>query len=274
MKPSNLLYILLSIPLAYYAYQAFMNYGEQAIMMVPFVVGLAVVYVMSPHLDWLYAKKNPPKLDEKLRSELTRMHPWYRQISGAEQMRLENISTLIPLAKDMEGRPEHSIPYDVKHVLAISWATMTLYMEDPFLKGLDKIIVYKSSFPSPMYLKHIHACEYNHEDQVILIATDKMMLGFHKPLEYLNTAYYVLAWAIKEIKAIDWAPEETGLTALSSVLGFNLASVSRYVGLPLMDSFCLASCCFFMSPEGLKEQLPNTFDKLRAIYGYPSGIIE
>lgn len=272
MKISRLLYILLGIPFAYFTYYAFTHHGDRALFMVPFLVGLAATYVMSPHLDWMYAKRFPPKLPERFVDSLESNNFLYAQLSSEERKEFLKRVALIVLGKDFDSRPEHSIPFDVSHGLASVIATMTFYMKDFLIKEYEKVIVYKTSFPSPMYLKHVHACEVNPEDKVVLLATDKFMLGLNRPAQYFNTGYYVYAQALEDIMKPDIQFEKDHDQVIDdccSVLGFKKSAVLSYIGLPVIDVFALSSTVFFMRNEALKLQFPSLFEQLRRFYQYP-----
>ncbi len=271
MKISGILYLLLGVPFAYFAYYAFTNDGDNALWMVPFLAGLAATYVMSPHIEWMFAKRFPPRLPEKFISSLDNNNMMYSKLSAQEKQEFNKRVSLIVLAKDFDSRPEHSIPFDVSHGLASVIATMTFYMKDFLIKEYEKIIVYKTSFPSPMYLRHVHACEANHEDKVVLIATDKFMLGLNRPTQYFNTGYYVYALIFQNLLNYnaDQNDLEYRIGELCQVLGFNKEALKKYIGLPEVDVFALASTVFFMRPETMRNEIPELYHQIREIYQYP-----
>ena len=261
MQISKLLYGLLGIPLIIFAYIAFTNNGEKALWMLPFLVAIAIVYVLSPQIDWYFVKKYPPKLPEEFVQSLKRAFPFYEDLSEDQRNTFNNRVSWIKMSKDFSPKPDHNIPYDVSYGIAACIAALTFHFEDYRLKDYEKVMVYKTSFPSPAYPRDIHACEVNHEDKVVLIATDKFMLGQNKPHEYFNTALYAWSMVVEKARKSLELPEQM-LQKVGQVLNFKPEAIKAYIGTPDINDFALASTAYFMRPKAMKKMYPELFQQM------------
>ncbi|HKK88343.1 MAG TPA: zinc-dependent peptidase [Saprospiraceae bacterium] len=268
MQVSKLLYGLLGIPLIIFAYIAFTNNGEKALWMLPFLVGMAIVYVLRPQIDWYFIKKFPPELPEEFVQSLKRAFPFYEDLTPDQRERFNNRVTWIKMSKDFSPNPDHSIPYDVSFGMASCVAALTFHFDDYRLKDYEKVVVYKTSFPSPAYPRDIHACEVNHEDKVVLIATDKFMMGQNKPQEYFNTALYVWSMVVEHVRKSPELPEHM-LEKVAKVLKFRPEAIKAYIGTPDVNDFALASTAYFMQPQSMKKEYPELFQKMDGYYRNP-----
>jgi Mlc titration factor MtfA (ptsG expression regulator) len=265
MKLSRLLFVILGIPLAIFAYQAFTSNGENALWMVPFLVAIAIVYVMAPQIDWHFSRRYPPKLPKEFIKSLEIAFPFYADLDQEGKRTFQNRVSWIGMAKDFTPKPDHSIPFDVSHGIASCIAALTFHFEDFVIKNYEKVIVYKTSFPSPAFPKHVHACEINHEDKVILLATDKFMLGQNRPNEYFNTALYIWSLALEHYANELVFPEDT-LDKVASVMKFSPAAIKKYIGLPELNNFGLLSTCYFMRPKEMEHQIPQLYNEMDHFY--------
>lgn len=267
MKISKLIYVILAIPLAYFAYNAYITDGDNNLMVVPFLLGLAVTYIMSPYIDWQFANKYPPKVPQVFIDSIEKNNPFYRNLEQDQKQEFLKRISLIAMAKDFDTRPDHSVAYDVSHGLASAIATVGFYSNDYLMKDYEKIIIYKTSFPSPLFLE-FHACEVNEEDKGVLIATDKMMLGLNKPQQYFNIALftYAIIYQLTYPVAQRWSEPDDLVDKMCQVFGYKKEALELYIGLPIINPFALASTAYFMQRDKLQSLYPDICKSIDQVY--------
>ena len=162
------------------------------------------------------------------------------------------------------------VPEDVKIMMAISAAQLTIGLDDFLLENYEKVIVYPHKFPSPQYPDNWHISETFEEDGVMMFVAQNLMHGFINPSSYFNCALYELAKVVckeqqlPELKTL----EKVSINELAAINNSNEEDLKEYIGLPELDSRALAMVQFIEFPTRLKAKHPELFEEIRSVLNY------
>lgn len=268
--PSRILLLPILLLLGLAAYFTFMVDEDYSIWMIPpFVIG-AVVYIMSPQIDWYWFQKNPPKLDPLEKKLLTKKVKIFQNLSLEEKNRLESRIALFNFSKSYQEMAMPNVPEDLKIMLAITASQLTIGFEEYLLERYEKVIVYPHPFPSPQYPEHMHICESFEEDGVILFEVKNFLHGFIKPAQYFNIALYEMSRIVDRELNLQEITSLNTLTIndLLSLSGTNEEDLKKYIGLPKLDAKAIALVQFIENPKRLSNRYPTLFKEIQALLNY------
>ncbi|MBK8562100.1 MAG: zinc-dependent peptidase [Saprospiraceae bacterium] len=236
------------------------NY-DYAIYAVPCVVGLAVVYILSPQIDWWWYQKHPPALPGMVRHLINTNSAFYQNLPAAEKTRFRNRMAMYMEANEFMGQGMEAVPPDVKGIVAASAVQLTFGHEDYLLNPFEHIVIYPHRFPSPQFPSQMHTCEHFEEDGVILFSAEQLMPGFLEPQRYLNTGLYEFARVfMRKYPAVSFPQiTEEQWPALEAISNFPKDKTIQYIGLREIDLTALAVVYFFDFEGKFKEILPHEF---------------
>jgi Mlc titration factor MtfA (ptsG expression regulator) len=249
-------------------YLAWEKDSGYALYVIPSALGLVILYIMHPQIDWWWYNKHPKELDEKVRQLLERHFPFYLELNPEQKTRFRKRMTLFPMAKEFMPRGFETLPEDIKAMLAANTIMLTFGQKDYLLDKFQTIVVYPKPFPSPQFPRLFHAAEHFAEDGVLLFSAEQLMLGSLQAQQYFNIVLYELAriyplhfphLVLPELPANSW---ET----LASISGFSKAIIEQTIGLPEPDIQAVAMCHFFLFPVPFKAQLPDLYMKYRGLF--------
>lgn len=238
--------------------------------MIPWVILLALVYIMSPQIDWWWYQKHPPKLPEPLVRLLMAKLPFFQQLSNAEKTKFCTRMAMYIEANEMrkQGPDADPIPEDIKAVVAASVVQLTFGMEDYLLNKFEHIIVYPHPFPSPQF-KRWHACENFPPDGVILFSAEQLMAGFAAPQKFFHIGLYEYTKVMKichpGLKFPEWGKDIWD--KLAAVSNFPKEAIEKWVGLPDLDVDAVAVAHYFIFPEKFKALMPREYEGLASLLG-------
>ncbi|MFN6064253.1 MAG: hypothetical protein ACK49K_13335, partial [Bacteroidota bacterium] len=88
--PSRILLIPCFIVFLIAGYYSWINDGLYSIWMLPPIILIAVIYVLSPQIDWFYYKKFTPGLDNIQKQILLTGCPFYVALSTEKKIVFEH----------------------------------------------------------------------------------------------------------------------------------------------------------------------------------------
>lgn len=236
--------------------------------LIPCAVGAALVYVLSPQIDWWWYKRFPPKLPRGLQTMLRSRFHWYKQLPPNLQRRFEERTALYMKAHEFKAQGMETMPADVQAVIAASAVQISFGHEDFLMEPYEHIIVYAHPFPSPQYPDKWHTSELYDEDGVLLFSAQHLMLGFFEPRKYFNIALYEYARVFKrchpEKPWPEWQPSDW--QALETISGMPQQAIQNWIGLPDIDIEAVAAVHFFVFPERFIQHLPERFTIFQEIF--------
>lgn len=247
--------------------------SSYAMYMVPCVIGIAVVYMMSPQIDWWWHQRRPPELPAMLRHLINTQLPFYQELDVEEKTRFRNRMVWYMEATEFMPQGMESVPLDIKGVIAATVVQMTFGLEDYRLSKFEHIIVYPHPFPSPQFPDKWHASEIYEEDGVIMFSAEQLMPAFLQPQRYFSIGLYEYARVFRRCYPGVSFPvfDENSWPALEQVSGFQKSLIEKWVGLPNLDVTAVAVVFFFVFPEKFRAILPEAYEKLAEIFRQQPG---
>jgi Glucose-regulated metallo-peptidase M90 len=246
--------------------------SNYAIYAVPLVVCLAVIYILSPQIDWWWYQRHPPQLPAMLRHIINTQLPFYQNLSPDEKARFRNRMAMYMEANEFTGQGMEAVPPDIKGVIAASAVQLTFGHEDYLMSKFEHIIVYPHPFPSPQYPEEWHVCEHFEEDGVIMFSAEQLMPGFLQPKRFLNIGLYEYTRVFRNCHPAVAFPlfGEEHWPSLVQISGFPKDKTIQYVGLKEIDLTALAVVYFFVFGEKFKEVLSAEYEALVAALKVPT----
>ncbi len=222
---------------------------------------LVVLYVFHGPLDHWYLSKFPPLIDPILEKWLNSFFKAYPAFSERIRKRFNDRLMLYLDGRLFYsvGQEKHSLPEDIKCMIAAHGIHMSLGFEDYLIGDMDRIFLYKHPFPSPAH-PALHNVEIHVEDGVILLSLEQLQGAVLYPEQYYNTAYHVYADAIlatnpeinQELIPDDWSLVER-------ISGWNRESIVSQIGLPSVSAKTVLVVLFFSMPEKFNSIAPDIF---------------
>lgn len=235
---------------------------------VPFVVALALIFVLSPQIDWWWHKKRPPRLRPKIQGLLERFLPYYQKLSESEKQRFRDRVALYMMAIDFQAKGMDDVPADLQAVVAASAVQLTFGQADFLLTPFEYIIFYPQPFPSPQYPEHFHASEIYEEDGVMIFSAEQLMKGFLQPMQFYPIGLHECAKAWERIHLQqDWPELGAAIWSdLQAISGFSREAIQRWINLDSIPVRPVSVALFFTFPERFQQHLPELYDQYSLIF--------
>ena len=190
---SKILYIPFVLGALTFLLMGALGVSSYYIYSVPFVIGSAVIYILSPQINWWWYQRHPPELPAGLRHLINTQLPFYQNLPVADKTRFRNRMAMYMEANEFMPQGMETVPPDLKGVIAASAVQVTLGHEDYLMSKFEHIIVYPHPFPSPQFPDEWHASEFYEEDGVIMFSAEQLMPGFMQPKRFFNIGLYEYA---------------------------------------------------------------------------------
>lgn len=240
---------------------------DYAVYIIPFGISAAVIYVLSPQIDWWWYQRRPPELPPRLRQMINTQLPFYQNLDAAAKTRFRNRMALYMEAKEFMPKGMENVPPDVKGVIAASAVQLTFGFEDYLLGKFEYIIVYPHPFPSPQYPEIWHASEIFEEDGVIMFSVEHLMASFVQPRRFFHIGFYEFARVFRRCYPEIAFPsfDENSWVKLEQISGFSKAALEKWIGLENPDPAAVAVAHFFVFPEKFQAAMPVEYGQLAGI---------
>lgn len=241
---------------------------------VPFMVISALIFILSPQINWWWYSRHPPELNEELRTLLERYCTFYRRLRPEERRRFRGRVGLFNMGVDWEplAFPEDILPPDVQVAIAAQAVSLSFHRETFLFDQFEKVIIFPRPFPTPEH-PYDHASEMHQADGCLLFSAEQVMLGFVKPTQWYNVAMheYAKAFALK-YPAEAWPAlnAEDVWTKLELISGMPRAHVESVIGLAGVEALPVAIHHFFQFPERFATVLPEENSAFVKIFGFLS----
>lgn len=258
-------FLLMALLALYFAWE---DDPTHAVYIAPAVIALAIIYVLSPQIDWWWYKRKPPKLHSMVETLLNRYDPFFKSLLPKEKQRFKDRVSLFIIAHDFRPQAMESVPTDVKGLIAASAVRMTFGLEDYLLTKFEQIIVYAHPFPSPLYPDKVHASEIYEEDGVIIFSIEQFMLGFIQTRQFYHLGIHEFFNVFKASYPDKAYPSFTKdfWKKLPAVSGLKREAIERFVGLPQEDVLPVAAVHFFTHGKRFKAVFPKQYEDFKAIF--------
>jgi len=247
---------------------------KYSIYFVPFLVISALIFILSPQINWWWYSRNPPDLSAELRVFLERHHGYYRRLSGADQRRFRGRVAMFNMGTDWEplSFPEDSLPPDVQVAISAQAVALTLNRAQFLFDQFEKVIVFPRPFPTPEH-PYDHASEMHEGDGCLLFSAEQVMFAFVKPMQWYNVAMheYAKAFVLKyPEEAWPSFSAEDVWDKLEVASKMPRAHVESVIGLAGVDALPVAIHHFFIFPERFASVFPEESQVLAKRFGIVS----
>lgn len=177
MSLSKLLIIpLLIATIGLICYAHFVDSIYAPYILIPFLP-MALIYIMSPEIDWWWSQKNPPDIPSEMAELLDRVWPPYQALDTAGKQRYRNKIAMFIRGNEWVPQVWEEIPYDVQVGIAAQAVLPLLNTDSWIYPKYETIVVYPLAFMSPDFpFNHDH--ELNHEDKCLIFNADFIMRQF------------------------------------------------------------------------------------------------
>ena len=261
---------LISLPFAITAlailYIVYIKGNEDFVVyLIPICIILAGIFIMGPQIDWLWYKKNPPKVSKKIIDLLHRSSPFFAALDVKEKTRFLHRLSLYMHAHAFQLQGSDQFPIDIKAMIASFPIQMTFGQDEYLLSKFDRIFAYPVPFPSPQFPTRFHSSEIYAEDGVIIFSIRELV----KPLQghrssfsigfYEYARIFLFLFPEREVPSISW--EE-----IKSVSSLSQKEIEQTIGLDDVNLAAVFITCFFQFPEKMKTMLPNRFQQFKNVF--------
>ena len=226
MRLSRVIMLPFALMGGYIAYEMVVNYQyEWSYYLILPVVIIAACLSLSPQIDAIGYNIWPPKPDLKLLHILKISSPTFDWVKD-EDKEAFIINAVTQMRKmDFIGMKVEDIPSDVQ-LMSIYPGLLLEYLFDlPMTKEYNRVVLYKHPFPSPQF-KEWHSAEVHHEDGVLLLSMEQMMINYLQPEKHYHVVFD--AWIRA---ALHLSPDLLQKAKGHSVDSFDLEAAQNFLGL-------------------------------------------
>ncbi|NUO01348.1 MAG: zinc-dependent peptidase [Saprospiraceae bacterium] len=229
-------------------------------------VGLAILYVFSPEINWWWYRRNPPDLPDPLK-RLISHSPYYKRLPENLQLRFRQKVALFMMGTDFKKpTDEGGVPEDIKAALAASAVPLILTTETLVFPHFEHVVMYATPFPSPQYPTRMHLSEIYEEDGVVLFSAEHLLKGFLQPEQYFPIGLYEYARIFlrlceKQHVAVPKS-EESIWQSIEAMAGYSHGRIAQWINLEEKDIELPAVIIvhFFMFPERFRALEPGLYE--------------
>lgn len=242
--------------------------SDYAIWIIPFVVVAALVYVLSPQINWWWYSRHPQDLSQGLTATLERFCGFYQRLSAAEQRLFRERVVLFRMGTDWTPMawPDDLLPPDVELALAAQAVTLTFNRPKFLFDKFEKVIIYPKPFPTPEY-PFMHGSELFEPDGCLLFSAEQVMAGFLQAGAY-NVGLHEYAKAFVLTYPTEPYPDLSAPDTwekLQQAGHFSREQIEFAIGIAGVEPLPVAIHHYFVFPEKFRQVLPRqtaTFDRI------------
>lgn len=267
MKIIKLIALLLAAPLLILVLLMVQDpTADYAIFIASLFVGLVVLYMFQPQIEWWWAQRYPPKPSPNMIKFLKEHFEYFRQLSGPDKDKFLLRLNYFIMAKEFTPKVGKEVPVPLKTMIAAEGVRTTFGLDDYLIDSHERIVIYPHPFPSPTHQK-LHHSETFHEDGVLIFASSPVINQFKGIGNIFNITLYewISAFAKKEnvvfptFDDADW--KILGLAFLTPK-----ALVQASIGLPTFDEGVVGAVLYLEQKDLFKKKFPEKADEYRQIF--------
>ncbi|MFN7115236.1 MAG: zinc-dependent peptidase [Saprospiraceae bacterium] len=248
-------------------YLAFAIDGRYAIWMVPPLILLAILWVLSPQINWWWYQRYPPDVAAPIRQFLFQ-YPFYQRLPEGEKKRFRNRMALFVMGNNFIPQIIEKVPEDVKFMVAANAVTFLFGQDKLLFPRFENIIINPKPLPTLQYPEKYHASEIYEPDGVVLFSMEQLVRGFLESNRYFNIGLYEYAKVFRISYPQHVYPrfDENIWETLERISGFSKEWIEQWINLPDIDPVAVSIAHFFTFPEPFLQELPEAYKKYRAIF--------
>lgn len=239
----------------------------------PFFI-LAIIWVMTPQINWWWWKRNPPPLDQPILKWLQQFSPFYNSLSEVSKKNFERRLVLFIKAKDFAtmGEERGELPEDLKAIIAHNAIQLTFGRKDFLFDKYERVAAYKHPFPTPGK-QYLHTVETETEDGTLIFALEYLIPGMLRKGEFYNIGLHGFIDAFLDINKSISFPNIDHVTweQLEQVSGFSSEYLLNLTGLKEINKLTVLINHYVTFNDKLRKQLPDEANQLEEIFRlYPA----
>lgn len=267
---ANLLALPFILGTLTFLYLAWSVDGEYAPYMVPFLVVAALIFILSPQINWWWYNRHLPKLSTGLKELLVRFCGFYQRLSPIEKRKFEGRIGLFRMGTEWTpiGWPDDILPPDVELALSAQAVTLTFHREQLLFPKFEKVIIYPKPFPSPEH-PYAHSAESYAPDGCMIFSAENVMRAFFNPGKFYHVGLHEYAKVfVLDYPDAGWPgfDADTVWPNLEAASGMSREHVENAVGLSGVEALPVAIHHHFIFPEYFKKVFPAEHAQLEKIF--------
>ena len=225
----------------------------------PPLLGLAIVYALSPQIKWWYWRRYPPDLDTRF-APLLNYSAFYQQLDNDGKREFRRRAFLHKASTNFRGQALPKVPEDVQLFIAAAAATINFGVDEPRYDDFSTVVCYPHPFPSPQEQK-LHLSELHAGDGVLIFSMPDLVQSAVESNNFLHLALYEYA------RAFQLSYPEIELPALErdqiqTVSRFKEAATHKWHGLANLDRAALTTVLYFTHSKSFQQQFPDHFQTI------------
>jgi Mlc titration factor MtfA (ptsG expression regulator) len=253
-------FMLCALTFLYFTWEVDSKYG---IYIVPFVVALAVIYTLSPQINWWWYQRHPPDVKPGIRGFFERFFPYYMKLDESEKKRFRHRVAMFMEANNFIAKGLEEATEDMKAITAACAVQLSFGLKEYLLPKFENVVFSPVPFPSPQYPKNYHASEIYEEDGAVLFAVEQLMKGFVEPHLYYNIGLHEYAKAyLRSHPALQLPPLPDDIwPKLEQISGMSEAAIERWINLKPIPARPVSIAHFFIFPQQYQSVLPDLYQQ-------------
>ncbi len=175
-------------------YYAWKHVGDGAIWMLPFLLVAALIWVLSPQINWWWYSKRPPALEQGVVAALEQFCGFYQRLDAVGKQRFQDRLALTRMSIDWTPMraDENAVPPDVETAVASQQVIVTWDKENFLFPDFEKVIISPTAFLSPE-MPYNHNSETYAPENCLLFNGKAVLEAFAQPQQLFNAALYEFA---------------------------------------------------------------------------------
>jgi Mlc titration factor MtfA (ptsG expression regulator) len=268
MSLSSLLYLPLLLIAGILLYVIYgVGYTSYAYCLIPIIGLVAVIYTLSPQIDWWWWQKYPLQLDEPIKKWLEKSFAFYQQLSDLNKKRFEHRLALFLRGTEYIGQGVETVPEEIKAMSAINAVWVGFGQKDFLFPNHQRVIFYRGAFPS-IQNPTFHASEVftDERDGGLILSAPHLMESMNDMVNFYNIGLHEYAAAFQQTypeKTMPAPPDELVWEKLSLVSGVNCHLLPAYMGTPTVDAARVGIVYFLAFPARFQAVFPEWYDALQ-----------
>lgn len=266
--PARLLALPFVLLTSLFLYLTFEVAESFSTYIIPNILILAIIYTLSPQINWWWYKRFPPDIAKPLRQLFIKQYPFYNKLSVEDKQKFRNRVALGLETIEFIPKGWEAIPEDVMGIIVANLVRMTFGQQEFLLSKFERIVIYTLPFPSPQYPDKLHASELYEEDGVLLFSAQQVMWVFAKPKQYYNLVLheFVKAFQIQYPTKNYPILREEDWSLLEKISGLKKTQIEGVINLPNIDPSIVSGVLYFTHPERLYSLQPSLFEQWKACF--------
>lgn len=266
MKIVKVIALLMALPLAFFIYLTAAVDSSWAGYIVPWFVGLIILYMFSPQVEWWWAQSHPPKPSPNMIKFLKQHFAYFRELSGPDKDKFLLRLNYFIMAKDFKAKVGDDVPVPLQTMIAAEGVRTTFGLDDYLIGSHEHVVIYPHPFPSPVHQK-LHHSETDHEDGVLVFASAPVVNQFKGLGNIFNIALYEWITAFRHTQSAEFPVfKETDWQKFTASFLTPKLLVEASIGLSEFDMSTVGAVLYLSNKDLFRKVFPAQAKMFREIF--------